>query len=54
MWVLLLLNSYIAWLRFVVMKLGLVMMESKDLETHLNQIKDFNGNPIKMSFGTRS
>ena len=51
---LLLLDSDIAWLRFVVMKLGLVMMELKDLETHLNWIKDFNGSPIRMLFGACS
>ena len=35
------------WLRLslkcLVMKVGLVMMESQDLETHLKQVKDFSG-----------
>ena len=35
------------WLRLslkcLVMKVGLVMMESQDLEMHLKQVKDFTG-----------
>ena len=46
------------WLRLklkcVVMKLGLVMMEFQDLETHLNLIKDFTGSRVRMSNTTSS
>ena len=47
---LLLLDSDIAWLRCVAMNLGSVIVESKDLETHLNRIKDFTGIRLRMSY----
>jgi hypothetical protein len=33
----------------VVMKSGLLIMEFQDLETHLNQTKDFTGSRVRMS-----
>ena len=36
-------------LRCVVMKIGLVMVEYQDLETHLKRIKDFTGSQVRMS-----
>ena len=36
-------------LKCVVMKIGSVMMELHDLETHLNRIMDFTGSRVRMS-----
>ena len=41
-------------LRCVVMNEGLVMVEFKDLETHLNRIKDLTGTRVRISKTTSS
>jgi hypothetical protein len=38
----------------VVMKMGLVIVELQDLETHLNLIKDLTGSLVRMSNTTSS
>ena len=41
-------------LKCLVMKVGLVMMESQDFKTHLNRVKDFTGRWPRMSSTTSS
>ncbi len=41
-------------LRCVEMNKGLVMVEFKDLETHLNRIKDLTGTRVRISKTTSS
>jgi hypothetical protein len=51
LWFLLLLlfDNDLARTRCIVMKMGLVMMEFQDLETHLNRIMDFTESRVRMS-----